>query len=400
MGARCSHASSTAGDVLTQAEEPTLQVEDEDIGEACPCPQIVASAKLAEPGVDDLTEGQDDGPPLSEQRLQGCAGTSIATERASLDISIPRSEAGKTSTSLQPEGADGPKRSKQKSSSFEKRPPKQQQQPQQPPQPRKEDPEVEKRRRRLQKRLEADRRKKKEVEVRMVENRQLVEDILAGKYKDTSKPSKLGGGGSLLIRMPAPAERENTRLFVLGQFRAQYAKLGKHDSCPSAPTTSQYTAQENQGLQIKEGHRSLPRPNGVALPRSFRKAVGECTAQQLAQFGCDSDRKLLSVYGDIFDVSDRPDKYGIDGPYSWMTGNDITWGFVSGRDVPEMVNQYYDLWKVAPESLRESKLRLIYGWVAWYEFEYGDPVGKLLTYKNEAALKGPPIEEAEDCCVM
>jgi len=112
-------------------------------------------------------------------------------------------------------------------------------------------------------------------------------------------------------------------------------------------------------------------------------------------------RKLVSVYGDIFDVSDRPDKYGEDGPYAWMAGHDITWGFLSGRVVPETVDQCYDLWKVAPESLRDSKLKLIFAWVAFYEYEYGARVGTLKLYENEAGLKGPPMEESQEgCCVM
>lgn len=83
-----------------------------------------------------------------------------------------------------------------------------------------------------------------------------------------------------------------------------------------------------------------------------------------------------------------------------MSGHDITWGFVSGKDVPETVDRCYDLWKVAPEHFRDSKLKLIYAWVAFYEWEYGDPVGKLDLYENESALKGPPMEESEDCCIM
>eukprot|EP00429_Kryptoperidinium_foliaceum_P112012 CAMPEP_0176297450 /NCGR_PEP_ID=MMETSP0121_2-20121125/58728_1 /TAXON_ID=160619 /ORGANISM="Kryptoperidinium foliaceum, Strain CCMP 1326" /LENGTH=75 /DNA_ID=CAMNT_0017638639 /DNA_START=24 /DNA_END=248 /DNA_ORIENTATION=- len=47
----------------------------------------------------------------------------------------------------------------------------------------------------------------------------VVDDMLAGKFR------KEGGGqpkGNMLIKMPSPYERENTRKMILEQFRAQY----------------------------------------------------------------------------------------------------------------------------------------------------------------------------------
>lgn len=241
----------------------------------------------------------------------------------------------------------------------------------------------------------------------MVKNRKLVDDIMAGKYK------KEGGGqpgGDMRIRMPAPVDRINMRTMILEQYRAQYKKIGRSDDlCPSASATTQYTPAETEALTIIGGHQPIPRPKNIDLPKDFRKPFKPLKGAPIAimslkelvdNYGTDSNRILCSVYGDIFDVSDRPDKYGPNGPYSWMAGNDITWGFVSGRDIPETVNKCYDLWKVAPEHFRDSKLKLIYAWVAFYEWEYGNAVAKLDLYANEAGLKGPPMEESEDCCIM
>jgi len=144
----------------------------------------------------------------------------------------------------------------------------------------------------------------------------------------------------------------------------------------------------------------MPRPSKVKLPKSFRKQVGVIDAKTLAKYNCNAERILVSVYGDIFDVSDRPDKYGPDGPYSWMAGHDLTWGFVSGRDTPEQNDKYYDMWKIAPEDFRDKKLQGLLAWVAFYEYEYGGTVGKLKEYQKEAGLKGPPMEQAEECCIM
>jgi len=237
--------------------------------------------------------------------------------------------------------------------------------------------------------------RKREEEARAKEMGQLVDDILAGKFK------KEGNGqpkGDMRIIMPTPYERENTRKLILGGFRAEYKKIGRTPDTSSK--TEQYSTQEVEGLQIKGGHRSMPRPTKVALPPDFKKAVGVIPLKKLQTYGCNNARMLLSVYGDIFDVSDRPDKYGSDGPYSWMTGNDISWGFVSGKDTPEQVNKFYDLWKIAPRDFRDKKIQALVAWVAFYEFEYGNPVGRLQEYEKEAGLKGPPMEEAEECTIM
>lgn len=49
---------------------------------------------------------------------------------------------------------------------------------------------------------------------------------------------------------------------------------------------------------------------------------------ELATYDSSNKRLLICVHGDLFDVSDRPDKYGPDGPYSTMAGHDLdmSWG--------------------------------------------------------------------------
>jgi predicted heme/steroid binding protein len=252
---------------------------------------------------------------------------------------------------------------------------------------------------------------------------QVVDDIMSGKFK-TQGGGQSKNQGDMRIHMPSPFERKNTRIMILEGFRDKYRQTQRYKeggfgyiqpaSCPSAAppssfgaesvssaATEQYSADQTQGLTIEGGHRPMARPDNVKLPKDFRKSVGMIDLQKLSQYNCHNNRKLVSVYGDIFDVSDRPDKYGEGAPYSWMSGADLTWGFVSGLDVPEEINKFYDLWKVAPVHYRDQKLRGILAWVAFYEYEYGVSVGQLEEYKLEQGLKGPPMEEAnEDCSIM
>mmetsp|Transcript_65064 Transcript_65064/g.121224 ORF Transcript_65064/g.121224 Transcript_65064/m.121224 type:complete len:445 (+) Transcript_65064:74-1408(+) len=190
-------------------------------------------------------------------------------------------------------------------------------------------------------------------------------------------------------------DRETAKLLMLTVFREQWERIGKQ----KATMGYNFNSDESKlGLKITGGHRPLERPQSVELPAAYRQWVGTLTSEQLLAYGCDSSRLLLSLYGDIFDVSDRPDKYGKDGPYHYLTGHDITWGLVSGQDTEETVNLFYDLFK-SDESSRQKKLQCICSWIAFYETEYGKAVGRLAEYEAESELPPPP-EIGEQCVVQ
>lgn len=198
---------------------------------------------------------------------------------------------------------------------------------------------------------------------------------------------------------PSEEERRQFKAALLGSFRELYGSLGKSSV---GATTGSYTDAEKAGLVIKAGHRPMPRPQGVQLPENFKASVGVMSPQQLAEFSSRScnGRLLISVYGDIFDVSDRPDKYGGDGPYYYFSGKDITWGLVSGNDTEQNCNHFYDLWKIEPENARVQKLQCACGWLAFYEKEYGNPVGRLDVWSSERYLPPPPKEHMQQCALM
>lgn len=178
-------------------------------------------------------------------------------------------------------------------------------------------------------------------------------------------------------------------------YREQYERLQM-----TTVDTSHY--QQNAlptGLSIKSGHQHMPKPLNVALPSNFREPVGTLTPEQLKLHDCYHERMMISIHGDIFDVSDRPDKYGEDGPYWEMSGRDITWGLVCGNDVPELYDEYYDLFKFPPEVL-DRKLQGLCSWVAFFTTQYGEPVGRLSVYESEWRLPAPPHDATEECSIM
>merc|ERR1719499_614146 len=143
----------------------------------------------------------------------------------------------------------------------------------------------------------------------------------------------------------------------------------------------------------------MPRPGNVDLPEDHKQPVGTLSAAELAEFSCFNPRLLLCVHGDLFDVSDRPDKYGPDGPYSSMAGRDITWALWSGYDDEVEWDKYFDLLQAKPREERDRRFQGLMSWWAFFEQEYGEPVGRLDAYAQEWSLPAPP-KVRELCTVM
>lgn len=199
-------------------------------------------------------------------------------------------------------------------------------------------------------------------------------------------------------RVATKEERQERKQMILGVFREQWARIGKTKETMGY---NEYSQAQAQGLQIKGGHQPMPRPKDITVPEDYRQDIGTVTAEHLGKhYNCEStsDRLLISLYGDIFDVSDRPDKYGRDAPYYYFAGRDITWGLVSGNDSEDNVNMFYDLFKMEEEEL-SKKLQCICSWLGFYEVEYGKPVGRLVEFEAESDLPAPPIHK-EECVVQ
>jgi len=202
-------------------------------------------------------------------------------------------------------------------------------------------------------------------------------------------------GGAGWLASEASAEYRTARKVELVNF---YRDFYRRTSTKTV-STAQYSADEKNGLSIKGGHRHMPRPAHVDLPQEYKQSVGTLTPSQLSTFDCNNGRLLICVHGDLFDVSDRPDKYGPEGPYHSMAGHDITWALWSGYDNDSEWDKYFDLHKAKPKEERDRRFQGLMSWWAFYEQEYGSPVGRLDVYENEWTLVPPPTVK-DLCSVM
>lgn len=143
----------------------------------------------------------------------------------------------------------------------------------------------------------------------------------------------------------------------------------------------------------------MPRPKDAVIPKGFQEPIGTIDAEHLGQYyHCDCERLLISLHGNIYDVSDRPDKYGKNAPYYYFAGRDITWGLVTGDDSEERINMFFDLFKMDEAELNK-KMQCVCSWTGFYEVEYGKPVGRLAEFEAEHELPAPP-EHKDECVVQ
>eukprot|EP00931_Biecheleriopsis_adriatica_P003898 TRINITY_DN105648_c0_g1_i1.p1 TRINITY_DN105648_c0_g1~~TRINITY_DN105648_c0_g1_i1.p1 ORF type:complete len:285 (+),score=71.11 TRINITY_DN105648_c0_g1_i1:71-856(+) len=136
-------------------------------------------------------------------------------------------------------------------------------------------------------------------------------------------------------------------------------------------------------------------PKAGKLPKDYKKPVGIINVKELAKYSCSNDRILLSCYGDIYDVSSRPDQYGY-GPKSWMAGKDITWTVITGKETAENCNRFYDLFKLDQDHLARY-MQILCGRLVTLQEEFGEPVGRLDRFHNERDLPPAPTDEVEEC---
>eukprot|EP00927_Polykrikos_kofoidii_P077792 TRINITY_DN74698_c0_g1_i1.p1 TRINITY_DN74698_c0_g1~~TRINITY_DN74698_c0_g1_i1.p1 ORF type:complete len:431 (+),score=120.48 TRINITY_DN74698_c0_g1_i1:75-1295(+) len=149
-------------------------------------------------------------------------------------------------------------------------------------------------------------------------------------------------------------------------------------------------------LELSGAFSKGPKVTTKNLPSDYRSNVGIISLEQLKKFSCSADRMLVSVYGDIYDVSNRVDLFGSGAKSTW-SGQDVTWALITGKETTDYFNRFYDIFKLEKDKL-ERFLRVICHFMVSYTDEHGEPVGRLDKWLGEREMPAPPDEECSDPC--
>ena len=126
------------------------------------------------------------------------------------------------------------------------------------------------------------------------------------------------------------------------------------------------------------------------------KASREFTVSEINQHDCNNtELKLISIHGVVFDVTHNLEKYAPDGEYFFFPGHDISYPLAVSSLSGDHVDELYRL-----ESLEH--LKRVYGWMEYFENKYA-VVGRMKEYENESKWDLPPQGEDEpdmQCTVM
>jgi hypothetical protein len=115
--------------------------------------------------------------------------------------------------------------------------------------------------------------------------------------------------------------------------------------------------------------------------------LGTISIETLNQYHCNNpDRRLLSLFGTVYDVTSSLNSYGPDGAYKEFAGHDMTLAIAMHKTDEKWLDKFVkmqDKWKENAE-----------GWVEYFGAKY--PVaGQLDKWVNEDPETWPELSEQE-----
>jgi len=126
------------------------------------------------------------------------------------------------------------------------------------------------------------------------------------------------------------------------------------------------TAKETKPVDRRTG--AMPDPMSlmgsdekVELPEV--EQLGTITLETLNAYDCNNpERRLMSLFGDVYDVTPAVKKYGPDGAYAEFAGHDITLTLGAGQ----MGDKWLDKFMKFDEKWKEGAEK----WIDYYETKY------------------------------
>lgn len=114
--------------------------------------------------------------------------------------------------------------------------------------------------------------------------------------------------------------------------------------------------------------------------------LGTITFQELNQYHCNNpDRRLVSLYGTVFDCTSSLTSYGPDGAYKEYAGHDITLAISNHKTQEEWLDRFV---KMDAKQHKAAK-----GWKEYFEAKY--PVCATLDKDFENQESWPELNEEE-----
>jgi predicted heme/steroid binding protein len=115
--------------------------------------------------------------------------------------------------------------------------------------------------------------------------------------------------------------------------------------------------------------------------------MGIMTLEALHAFSCENpDRRLLSIFGKIYDVTSSVNGYGSDGAYKEFAGHDITLAIATSKTGTDWLDKFC--------KLEEKWITDATRWADYFESKY--PIaGKLDKWENGASETWEPLSEEE-----
>eukprot|EP01084_Bolivina_argentea_P294397 506508_1 len=165
--------------------------------------------------------------------------------------------------------------------------------------------------------------------------------------------------------------------------------------------TDNKSISQQQNHQVKKGsfNPGLIISKGVTSKKELPKVeqLGEITLETLNKYDSNnSDRRLLSLFGTVFDVTAKIEKYGPEGSYKEFAGHDITLALGAGKLDSKWLDTFV--------QMSDKQIDSAQGWVEFYETQY--PVCGTLKKWKEDQSKWPKLSKEEqeeldaECIIM
>ena len=131
---------------------------------------------------------------------------------------------------------------------------------------------------------------------------------------------------------------------------------------------------------------NIPNPKDIAERHELPQVeqLGTISLQQLNSYTCDNpDKRVISLFNVLYDVTEAKDKYGEEGSYKDFAGHDITLALGSGKMNPKWLDRFVELTPKWEEGAQ--------GWVDFYSGKY--PVCGQLEEQGRAALSAEEVSD-------